>query len=436
MRLSLRNLAKLNTLNRLRQPSLVTVDAPSGFDWTLPEGFAVQRRGGQFQVADSFDITQYAPTGKIYWVDVNTGNDTTGSGTEGAPWKSVYKAMTQADVDVVYVKPGTYYRQQGGGGTAGVNITRSMSFQKWPDAVGTVYLTIAAGGLSWSLDGTYTNTYTASRSATTDIVDRTQTDANGDFNRYTLRASAADVDANPGSWYISGSTVYVRTIDDRAPDSDILVIVSEGNILPRGDITIYMEDIHMIGGNSLGCVDFQSTATSQTPKFYAKNCRFDFCLGNGVALQGVDTAILQDCIASKNNDDGFNHHARNSIVPHAIEIGCVGRGNGNGNNIDNGSSIHDAGSIIRVNGTYNANIGPNVFDTTGCESWNLGCTANDSAASSAAQDIGFGTQGEMWLDGCVASGNEDDLDPATGGTIYTRNTTYTTTGPDGTITTY
>lgn len=411
------------------------LSAPDGFDWTPPAEFAVYKSGSSYNVGE-FDVAQYAPTGTTYYVDVNSGNDSTGDGSEGNPWKSVYKALSQADVDVVRMMPGTYHRQAPGGGTAGVSITRSVSITKWPGQEGVVYLTTAQANLSWSLDGTYTNTYTTSRSATVDVVDRTQTDANGDFERLTLQASAADVDANPGSWYISGSTVYVRTVDDRAPDSDILVIVSEPNVQPRGDIIIYMEGIHVIGG-SAGGVDFQSTATSQTPKFYAKNCQFGFAYTNGVSLSGVDTSILQGCTAYKNVDDGYNYHVLDSVVPHAIEIDCIGRSNGDGaDNISNGSSIHDAGSIIRVNCSYLANIGPNCVDVGSSESWCLGCTANDSASGVSGNDVGFASDGEMWLDGCAASGNEDDINAITGGTIYTRNTTYSTSGGSGTITAY
>lgn len=377
----------------------------------------------------NFDVATLAPTGTTYYVDQVAGNDAW-PGTAAQPLKKVYTATGKADVDVVYVKPGLYTRTNG---TGGRNMARSITIAPWPGEAGQLILSGHQDGLAWVLDGVLTNTYTTTRSSVGRVQDASIVDAAGDYAELTKQVDAATVDANPGSWYLDGSNVlWVRTADDRAPDADIWPQV-DNCIRGTGDITICVMGAHLYGKNPAWLAN---SGAGQSPTLILKDCVLKYSVTNAVTLEG-GTAYIQNCTAARNAGDGFNYHSLNAVVPQAIEINCTGRNNGtvNGAAIDNGSSMHNAGSVIRINGIYYENVGPNVIDIDNAEAWCLGCTARDSASDVPANDQGFSASpANMWLERCVASGQLVDLRAT--GTMYLRATTYTTSGGGGTITSY
>ena len=261
-------------------------------------------------------------------------------------------------------------------------------------------------------------------------------DGLGDYAELVKRASAAEVEAAPGSWYLDGSNVlWVRTADGRAPDADIWPLI-DGVGRASGNITVYLENLTFIGNAPFW---MRSTAAGQTPKLYAKDCVFKYAtpgIAGGLRIEGVAEVYLQHCLAARNAQDGFNYHALNDVIPKVVEIDCVGRDNGpvGAADNDNGSSIHEGGTIVRVGGEYYRNAGPNVVDIDGAQSWNLGCLAHDSVAQAASD--GFYSAGEMWLDGCRAWGNGTDVMAAPGYALHLRDTTYTTAGGAGNIDEY
>jgi hypothetical protein len=125
-------------------------------------------------------------------------------------------------------------------------------------------------------------------------------------------------------------------------------------------------------------------------------------------------------------NDGFNYHTVADAAPYAVEIDCIGRDNGASSDTDNGTAMHDAGSVVRLNGEYYSNVGTNVHDiNTDTTSWNLGVNAHDS--TSAVNDINFavgwstGAAGKMWLDCCKSSGSATDFHIQAGANGYIRN---------------
>lgn len=162
------------------------------------------------------------------------------------------------------------------------------------------------------------------------------------------------------------------------------------------------------------------------PTLYAKDCSFKYAgASNGLTSLGA-IVYLQNCIASRNYDDGFNYHAYEGYAPWAVEINCIGRRNGITSDTDNGSTIHDGGSVLRLNGEYFLNKGRNVHDVTnGTQSWNLGVYSHDSSGSPADCNFAVGTGGsdtaKMWLDCCKSDDSATDIEIATGATCYTRH---------------
>lgn len=417
--------------NQLLVPSNVyqEIAAPGAFTWT--PSFTVYKNivDNSFSVLN-WDITSYAPTGKTYYVS-KTGNDGWDGLTPATALRNVKTGVAKADVDVLIIGPGVFSRVDG---WAGVAATRSIAV--YGESDGSTILTNHQSGLSWALDGVLTNTWKTTRSFVGRVLDVSQTDANGDYYELTLVADAATVDTTPGSWYLDGSNVlWVRTIDSREPDVDIWPLI-DNNIHATGDITMYFQDLEVVGSRG-GNIWLTNTGAAQTPKAYLKNVELSFGIDtNGLTTTGFSEVYCQNVISHNNDGDGFNHHILNAVVPHAGEIDCVGRNNGKSGDNDNGSSIHDGGSIIRVNGTYNNNIGPNIADIQAAESWCLGTTASDS--DSGTTNINFQIDGDMWLDTCTSSLSTYDLwSSQVGDTIYTRNlTSGDNNGGAGTITTY
>ena len=330
----------------------------------------------------------------------------------------------------IHIAEGLYDRVAGG--WQGITATRSLAVYGY----GSVIVSGHESGLAWAVDGTLTHTYKATRSGVGRVLDASIVDSLGDYAELVKRTSAEEVEANPGSWHLDGSNVlWVRTADGRAPDADLWPQVDAVG-RAGGDITVYLENLTFVGSSPFY---MYNTAAGQTPKLYAKDCAFKYAtagIAGGLRIEGVAEVYLQGCLAARNAQDGFNYHALNGVIPKVVEIDCVGRDNGPAGaaDSDNGSSIHEGGTIVRVGGEYCRNAGPNVIDIDGAQSWNLGCLAHDSLAQ--ATNVGFYSAGEMWLDRCRAYGDVTDLYALEGCALHQRACGYYTTGGTGTIEEY
>jgi len=365
--------------------------------------------------------------GITYYVDVVSGDDSNAGTSPLAPLQKLSTAIGKSGVKVIYIAPGRYTRQSG---FSGAIIASDLAIIK--NGIGIVSID-RGQEVTWTVNGTYANVYQCTRSTVHNIVDKSNLDADGDYTELELQSSIADVSAGVNRWYTDGTIDYVRLFDDRTPDADILVLVTDELARFKGNVTVYMEGVELVGGNSGACY-INTATTDEYPELYAKDCKFTFSRGNGLSFYG-SRAILQNCIASKNKADGFGYHAENSAIPVVVELNCTGRKNGtvDGTANDNGSSIHDAASCVRLSGVYTENIGPNVIDIGLSESWNLGCMMLDSAADVTGVNHGVSIAGSMWLDTCTVTGNITDLVAAAASTLNHRNTTFGTSGGAGTI---
>jgi hypothetical protein len=417
--------------------ALPLVKQPTGFDFTPP--FSIAKIGDRFvplSGSSRWSVSSLKPTGPgIYYVNVATGSDSNAGTSEALPLKSLAAAMAKANRDVIYVAAG-HYDRVAGGSSSPHSVTRPVSIIGYG---GDVIVSRRQSGLVWAQDSTHTNTYTVTRSATMAVLDASLLDGFGDPQRLANVADASTCNATPGSWVLVGSVVYVHTSDGRAPDANIWVLVLESpmDFYGYGAPAVYLENLKFIGGSATGAVSAYTTVAGQRLKFYAKNCFFGYSPGNGVSARGADS-IIEGCRAAYNNQDGFNYHidSLNSNHPTAIEIDCVSHENGaTGTNTNNGSSIHDQGKGIRLNGLYRDCNGPLVVDVNDSMSWNLGCTATDSLP--ASNNRGFYIDGLMWLDTCVAYGCAQDIYAQDADHVLKhRNTRFATSGGNGTITTY
>jgi len=286
---------------------------------------------------------------------------------------------------------------------------------------------------TWTVTGA-SYVYKVTKTGLIGVFDQKFRDADGDPTELIPVANTSAVASTPGSWYSSGTELFIRLADNRAPDSSVLVNMNARvltvNAAVVGNYSAYYEGIEFWVG-----ADARLTEKGTDCRFLAKNCKFKFSgAGNGLTILGMALTVLENCEASKNYLDGFNYHESSGRLGEIVEINCVGRKNGKIAGSQNGSSAHDGMNIVRVGGLYELNAGGNIADVSGTKTHNIGVTAKNSTG----YDYDFYTETGMWMDSCVATGSTVSLYANLGGTIYLRNTVYTGTKnvADGTVTTY
>lgn len=377
---------------------------PSGFDWTPP--IKVFRRGNRYTT--NYRAEDWIPTTTAKLYVASTGNDTTGTGTEANPYRSIKKAITSmVAATEILVKGGSgatgfYNRLNGWGSTA------SPAFNFVVRAYdGDVICSTAWEGGTWTL--TTSGTYSATRSTVGGVIDAAFLTSDGVPTRLTSVASQAACEAAPGTWYTNGTTVYVHTQDGRSPDSNVRVLMAISNGYFANDVVGYVYGINFEGAanGTFGSADASLTSAS---RIVLDTCKFTYGDTNGLRALGLGLCISRNCTQYGNLADGFNYHVgtTNLLDVKAIEIDCTAYAIGDTADVsynDNGSTAHEACRVVRINTTARNCVGPLFAEIDTSKSWNLGCTATTSLAV-GVQNSGFQASdtASQWMDGCTATG--------------------------------
>lgn len=411
---------KIMQLEKQMKESTI-IPTPAAFRWTNHplEGHLFRTESG---ISCDLDVADYKPTGKTYWVDPN-GSDSNSGEDADHPLQLIKTAMNKSDVAVVMLKNGVY------------NYARCPQHLNGYSKSVAVVAAEGANPIICSEEGvpTFTKTdgYTyvyesAVRSSCVyDLLTNTA---------YRPVSSIAEVEANEGTYYTTASPsnmTYLRMINDVEPGYSKVKLCKTYDVFritASGAITVYIEGITICGGGYGG---FRVTSDgTNIPTVFAKNCKFFGSLSNSACYLEGCKSILQNCEAACAVDDGFGYHAKTK-APYAVEINCKGYNNGLEGDTDNGSTMHDGGCIIRVNGEYHHNKGPNVADVhnTTC-SWNLGCHAwrsNQTLQTTQNSDFVCSDSGaNMWLDNCSAYGSYYSLLANSTGKVYERGNAFVT----------
>ena len=383
---------------------------PAGFTWkNAPINIFKNDKG---EITTDFEASNHKPnmTGlKTYYVSL-TGSNSNDGLTEATPFRRVSDPLQKADCGEIIVSGGFYPRGQA---WAGFSPVRNMIIRA---KEGEEVIFSASDALAWSLTSGYTKVYQANRTTVNDVFDARYKNRHGDYAELKNVSSIAEVEANQGSWYTDGPIVYVHTFDSRPADSYIRAYMNTNNAIITTGNHFYIEGITFEGGNS----NIRINGSDPSMKVIMKNCKFKYTkLLNCVSAYGAEV-YLQNCEASYGNQDGFNYHIGNGVTCKVIEVNCKSHRNGrDGADQNNGSTNHDGGKTIRVNGEYFENHGPNVIDVNeDSESWNLGVVSHNSTATNGISNSNFKNsnvgKGKMWLDSCIAYGS--DYSVATAGT--------------------
>lgn len=393
------------------------VRPPVDFGWK--PSFRIDRHGGRFVASISAESLRPA-SGTVLYVSPSGSNANNGT-TALLAKRSIANAYN-AGAGTIIAAPGDYTRTNGYEGItlAGRNLTiinsdpasGSVIIGRWEPPT----------SLTWTQHGTYSAVWYCTRSTAAAVRDRSIVDGDGNIARLIPRADVATVAANPGSQYISGSTVYVALADGRQPDANVLVFLSSTNWsisnVMAGKTMWVGAGVEFWGGDT-AFGTFGLTTTDGT------RCVFDrvkfkyatsLSAGNGCTIINVLETYHFGCFAEANALDGFNYHYSDGATGYAFEDGVTGRANGiTGGPSNNGSTSHEAARIIRLNGLYIGNEGPQLADINTAQSWNLGCRASGGAVNYRTLDTA-----KAWLDTCRSDDCSTDIEVGAGSTIYTR----------------
>ncbi len=451
---------------------------PDAFTWKNSplHGKILTDFHGNYQV--DFDVASCRnPIGKAYYVapDGSDSND----GTPGAPFASISKAYTEG-ANTIYVYPGIYNRSTSIFNTA---INRDLNIIGLGDGVILcTRVTNIPNSSEYGSSGS--GVWACSSNSTTylsNVVDIKNLTADGHYTKYTKLTTKEAVQTTAGSWALVNNVAYIHTLDGSNPlaGDDVLLLNSANpayifhitdevhqtgkdvlTTYPLIKVTggnVYLENLTCLEGSAPLSVEKQQDGSNI--EIYGKNCKFFYSRsalstkhnadgstkydteGNVVTeliendvcmLYGTTLSIFQNCEASFGLKDGFGYHmgSNSSTPPKAIEINCIGINNGNiedGN--DQGSTMHNGGSIIRVRDICAQNYGANYADAhSGTESWNIGCVGFESLCDysniqiSDAQNSNFlaSNNAKMFCEGCVGFGSLHNVNATGGGSIYLR----------------
>jgi hypothetical protein len=333
----------------------------------------------------TFDPDAYAATWGItstLYVNLSTGNDTTGTGASGAPYKTIKKAIATAQaapdtaIKVQVVTGGAdvvFHRDEVQPAT--VAISGKRIYIAPDDTAKRLYVTTGQRALSWSLAAGQAATYQATRTNVVSVLDMTQKDAYGIPAAYTLKASIAEVEANPGSWWQNGTLVYVHTLAGAAPVEGTHVVtvqLAQFNGIELGaSAELFLRNMAFLSRNGTSA-SVQNVAGDYTAtKLVAWNCGFAranplFYGGagdNGLTVESIKVVQVYSSVAPYNTADGFNFHYTRAD-PGVGAIRTYYALVFNSDAFDNG-----IGSSTNNNNAFTSHEGAH-FGCVGCRGWN------------------------------------------------------------------
>jgi hypothetical protein len=403
---------------------------PNGF--TFDPGFTIY---GDGSTTFNFDSLYDGISVTDYYVS-QSGSDSNDGLTALTPKKGIDNAMAVAVGAAtpwvrINIAAGDYGQSDhpGASGVAGKNVI----FKATGGNVRTGPF-VKGSSLTWTNVGS--NTYSATRSSVGQVRDYNVLNSWGDPTRYVIAASLAECQSTAGSWFQSGSTVYVHRLDDTSPsNANIFLILAASNTTFSSNYTWIFDGgasnkIELIGG-ATGCL--RCTGGGVNQKLYCRNTWFRFSTaGNNLHCYGVPYVLLQGGGGSGSYTDVLNYHIESGRIVNMVEIGVTCYDAGieiNGTGSDNCSTLHDGCKGIRILGSYDSADGPVVADVNDdTQSWNILCDSRNSVkgddSGTDASWLASTGAAKMWLDRCTFGGSSYyDLSAGEGATIYYRGST-------------
>lgn len=426
--------------------SEVVLSVPSGFPWT--PSFAIYRdRSGVFCVdIDPKSLQPKRPTTKL-WVDVVIGSDANTGLSPSVPFKTLLAALnsstytTDTGPCVIYINDGFYAYDQSMSAGLIIRPTSLIGIGGKPRITG------AQSGASptWTQQSSpNANVYSANLTAASAVWDSSITSDNGYFYRYTSVASVVACQALPGSFYFTGTVLYVHALSGIQPGAEIYINRGgNGHVSHTTTAALYCENISFELANTFNFNIVGSPAAQ--PSVFNK-CDFLYMQENGLYTNRNGNIYLFDCHAGNNGRDGFNYEGNDAArTQNILEVNCRAIKNGwdtTGSN--NGSTSHFYTNIINVNCYYDRNADRQVHDVDDAYRWSIGTYAGRSTNGSVTPWNNFcfgagretGDSAKMWLDSCTTQDGAVALFCGTGSELLQRRMSTKTQSGGGTFTQY
>jgi hypothetical protein len=327
---------------------------------------------------------------------------------------------------------------------AGAVMPRASGFTNvaWGSLAVPLACTVEGGGravssnhdvLTWAVDPTYPNLWSATRSSAGKVFDPSNADADGVYARYTPYATPAALNAAGAvTGYASDATkVYARRADGSAVTNAncrvYLVVVNFE--MTNAKASVYLEGIRF-EGSSTGPVHFESTADVN---FAAVDCFAGYTTRaggserDGFRIRNIGgLTLLVNCIAAEIDKDGFNQHVDIGtslmpgvyVNPKARRIGTTEGGS------KNAFTLHETARAIVINPDFPATINGSTIANVGdskCIVFGGSVRAGpDTGALNGA--VALTDNAEIWFVGTEIVG---DIVVADNTTVYLRDVRHT-----------
>jgi hypothetical protein len=435
----------------------VLIPAPAGFP-PVPFGAEFYKVGSSYTT--DFVVKSPIAEGdegvKTVYVDIATGVDTN-PGTEALPYKSINGALLANSYTVTLkllmkVKPGTY----GVADNFNEKVPEQYSFSCVPWGEGTVICSNEIPDRVWTLSSGSTwycdvAGFGYAEYGST-VWDGKSPNQWGDYIGLAKVADLATCNSTAGSYFVDTALfrVYVHTLDGRQPDANIHVFQAwnaPGQFSSHGSLVqnleCYFEGFAFLGGQASFNLQQQNAGVHTTAQF--KNCQFKYASGSGVFyVLGAINVALEDCIGSSGYSDIFTYQSYGANAPPtALEVNVEARMSGvpMAGTANQGSTMHNGGTIVRLNGNYHNNENDQIADVAvGTNCWLIGCSAKNGRKATYS-GYHFGNvpteQTTAWLEGCDSAGNTYGITSYDGSVVHIKD--FTSDAPNsgaGSITPY
>lgn len=367
------------------------------------------------------DILSFTP----YYIDPVNGSDSNDGLTPETAFNRV-KTAIDLGAQLIYCMEGDYNRAQG---IATPVITRNTAIIAYNGANVNMSSWDDGNIFTWTTDD---NAYSTTRSGVVSVIDNSVLNSDGYYTFYKQVETLQECKDTPGSWFLSGSTLSVNTLNGEQPSSRIKVnlLVETCRLSVGADIDfIYLEGITSYAcGNNEYAASIKitnNTTTQYDGNAYVKDCiGVENRLGNGIQFADLKEVYVQNSGSVRCRKDSLNYHTNIAGYEKmkVVEINCWSLDTGyesEGESSSNGSTAHDGMQIIRFGGNFQISRGSTVVDVnTGIRSLNYNVEAGGSYLPNTGA---FHIQsGLMWLFGCY--GHTSTLaaraDGGSGTTLY------------------
>ena len=380
------------------------IAVPPGLGYTPP--MDVYRGDGRPLGA----VTTFDPTTRdtlraevTYYVDIARGDNSNDGRTPATAFRSLWRALQGEGHRRVVVAPGRYDLPDGWRDARPRGDLTILGPADGPPAVITTHLPLPAAPLG---DGRYRVEVPPGEDlAWGNVADEAQPLG----RRVLVRRDTAAV--GPGEFFADGRVLVFRLADGRAPDADVLTLVSHGSLHPKVEGSVFLRNLEFKGGRygieARIPPDAVGTFDRVTARYSHGEGSVGFLLGVGGEL------ILHRCAGFNNYSDDFNwkdYHAHGVRTGGAgVEVHCVSRYAGQNNAVTstNATTAHGRVRLVRINGDYRFAQNRVVADVDDARTWNVACVAQGSRYTGPkrvwSQNWSFAGRVTAWIDQCQGS---------------------------------